>query len=275
MSATTDGPAHWSALRVVLTSTELDVLERSLAAEEGTAPEEEPDEVDPSALQEAVRSLTVRGVLAPDGRLGDDMLGVWLGTALAARFAPGVVLSVVRTVAGRVEDSLATDLVGDPHAGHGDRLVHLTHRVACVEDVLPGGVQLALGAPGQAADEVVSVCLPADASAGTGPAFTHALAGLARPDGALAHALGRPTSLLRLESDVPRHVAAAGGSGGPAVPPPSCHLVALGPRGCWVADLPAGPPATVAEFRPVGPGWVEDWVRARAEPFSGQGTMAG
>lgn len=274
MSGTTVGPEHWSALRVVLTSTELDVLERSLAAEEGTAPEEEPDEVDRPGFREAVRSLTVRGVLAPDGRLADGMLGVWLGTALAARFAPGVVLSVVRTVAGRVEDSLATDLTGDPHAGHGDRLVHLTHRVACVEDVLPEGVQLALGEPGQAVDEVVSVCVPADASAGTGPAFTHALAGLARPDGALAHALGRPTSLVRLEADVPRHVAAAGG-GRPALPPPSCHLVSLGPRGCWVADLPAGPPATVAEFRPVGPGWVEDWVRARAEPFSGQGTMAG
>ncbi|WP_228255136.1 hypothetical protein [Ornithinimicrobium avium] len=274
MSSTTVDPAHWSALSVVLTDTELDVLERAIEREEGTAAED-PDELDGPALEEAVRSLTLRGVLGPDGCLGDDLLGVWLDAVLSTRLAAGLVLRVHRTVAGPVGDGLGADLTDDPHARHGERLVHLAAGAACVEDAMPGGVQLALAEPDQVVSAVVAVCVPENAAAGTGPSFTHAPAGLTRPTVDLADALGRPTSLVRLEAGVPEHAAAATGGDRPPLPPPSCHLVALGPRGCWAADLPPDGTRAEVEFRPVGPGWVEDWVRARAAPFAGQGTMAG
>ena len=262
-------------LAVLLTETELDVLEQAhlrgagLSSAPGTGPEQAP--TDPGAIEEAERSLRLRGLLRPDGLVRDDgELGGLLTMLLDVRFVAGRVLFVHRVVTGSGSceepdgeddwDALDDDVQVD------DRFVHLAAGCACVEDVLPGEsryLRLELD-PDQVPAWITDLAVPEDAAAGTGPPLT------VPPDRAdeLPALLRVPSVYVTLQALV-----RPADGGEPLVD--SAHVVALGPRGCW-AGRPAGPegPSTL-ELRPVAPDWVEDWVRTQQALVTGQGTMSG
>lgn len=268
-------PAGPETLAVLVTEAELDVLEQAhlRGADPSSAPGTGAEEVptDPGAIEEAGRSLRLRGLLRPDGLVRDDgELGGLLTMLLDVRFVAGRVLFVHRaeTGSGTWEEPAGEEAWGglDDDVRLSDRFVHLAGGCACVEDVLPDGsrcLRLELD-PDRVPAWVTDLAVPEGAEPGTGPPLT------VPPDRAdeLAGLLRGPSVYATLQALV-----RPADGGEPLVE--STDLVALGPRGCW-AGRPAGPggPSTL-ELRPVAPDWVEGWVRAQQALVSGQGTMSG
>lgn len=262
---------------VVVTDRELAVLEeehrRSLGEPgDGEAARAEGPAGEARALQEARLSLVARGLLGPDGALGeDDDLAVLVVTMLDVRLAADRVLVVERIQAGPV--TTAEPL-------RGTRLVHVVDSGACVEDVLPDGSRhlYLLLDRAHAGTWVTAVTVPSGAAAGRGPVL---VVDPDRPE-QIPMILGRPSVLAELSvlpaaSEACRSTHDRDSS-------PAHHLLALGPSGCWVTDVEAGRslPERVA-FRPVHPDWVQDWVSSVVEGppadvaagGGGQGTMTG
>ncbi|GGK62338.1 hypothetical protein [Ornithinimicrobium pekingense] len=286
---------------VVVTQTELTLLEAAHRRLLG----EDPDvaagpahvdaavvDADPAAgagaAREARLSLVARGLLDRAGDLlEDDEAALLVTTLLDLRLAADRVLVVDRVVAGAGPAAGAGDDDGDhvpgpgPRHSHGTRLVHVLGDGACVEDLLPDGARhlyLLLDAE-EVVPWVTDVTVPPDAAPATGPPRA------VRPDRPeeIAEVLGRPTVLAELSVLTPGDGAPAAWTGQEA--PPTRALLALGPAGCWVTEVRRGEdlPGHVL-FRPVHPGWVEEWVRSAARPAptagrpeggGGQGTMSG
>lgn len=239
---------------VVVTGRELAVLEeehRGLLGVPAPAAAEHGAGGDDSGRQEARSSLVARGLLGPDGTLGEeDDLAVLVGTVLDVRLAADRVLVVERVAAG--PDATAEPL-------RGTRLVHLVDAGACVEDLLPDGsrhLYLLLDRD-HVVTWVTAVTVPEDAVAGSGPVR---VVDVDRPEEVLVF-LGRPSVLAELS--VLPSVEDALCSVRDRDRSPAHHLLALGPSGCWVTDVEAGRslPERVA-FRPVRRGWVGEWVRS-------------
>lgn len=261
---------------VVVTARELAVLEeehRRLLGEPATeAGHADAAAAEVRALQEARLSLVARGLLGTDGALReDDDLAVLVATVLDVRLAADRVLVVERIQAGPGATA---------HPLRGTRLAHVVDAGACVEDVLPDGshhLYLLLDRA-EVTAWVTSVTVPEGATAGAGPVRA---VDPGRPE-QIPTILGRPSVLAELSVLYP--ALAAGGSRHDRGHPPVHHLLALGPSGCWVTDLEPGRtlPGRVT-FRPVDPGWVQDWVRSVldaattdvGEGRGGQGTMTG
>lgn len=271
--------ADAARLTVVLTEAELDVLEKAhlrhagltlagLAGRPGVVGDtdvDDPDTAAPEVLREAARSLRLRGLLRPDGVVRDDgELGGQLTLMLDVRFTASRVLLVHRVVAGPSDQ----DPVGarDDHLIVGDRLVHLAGVCACLEDVFPDGSRHLYLEPDLdlVPAWVADVTVPQDAAAGGGPPRT------VRPDRMEEEleVLGLPTVAARLEVLV-----RPTDGGEPLVA--SSHLLALGPRGCWVADLARPEASSAVELRPVSPDWVQRWTRRQVAHVAEEGTMSG
>lgn len=277
---------------VVVTDLELTVLEaahrRLLAEPEPGVPWPEEGTGNDDGEREARRSLVARGLLTEGGELAEDSdVAQVLATVLDIRVTSDRVLVVERVVAagGPQDDAAAAGRLqagsDDPAVHSGARLVHLVASAACVEDLLADRshhLYLLLDR-----DEVVpwvtGVTVPPDAAGGTGPVL---VLDPERPDG-MAAMLGHPSVLAELSVlasatealDATRHRQAS----------PAHHLLALGPSGCWVTDVEPGRslPASVV-CRPVGRGWVAEWVRSALgevptggpeEAGGRQGTMSG
>ncbi|SOC55125.1 hypothetical protein [Ornithinimicrobium cerasi] len=224
---------------------------------------------------EARRSLVARGLLTADGslvgeggrdrgRVGDedDVDGAGAEAMLVVRTTLDVRASATCTI---VVERLVAAAEPDQVA-HGVRLVHLFDGLACVEDVADdGGRHLWLVPdPEEVVGAVVAVTVPGDATSGEGAARR---AAAHRPD-AMGDLLDGPTVLATLSV-----VAGDGAISGE-------HLLALGPRGCWVAhvDSPRGPGGDL-DFLPADPGWVARRVRdvqrtGHPAPVGEEGTMA-
>ncbi len=262
---------------VVVTDRELAVLEEEHRRLLGEPVDAEADRAEGPAgevraLQEARLSLVARGLLGRDGGLcEDDDLAVLVVTLLDVRLAADRVLVVERVQA-------APEVTAEPL--RGTRLVHVVDSGACVEDVLPDGsrhLYLVLDRA-QVGTWVAAVTVPGGAAAGRGPVL---VVDRDRPE-QIPTILGRPSVLAELSvlpSAAEAHRSTHDRDGAPVH-----HLLALGPSGCWVTDVAAGRslPGRVT-FRPVDPGWVQDWVRSVldaattdvGEGGGGQGTMTG
>lgn len=272
---------------VVVTDLELAVLEEEHLRSLGERPEgpgsDEPASDDPAeqaARDEARRSLVARGLLDADGRLGeDDDVGVLLTTLLDVRLGADVVLVAECTTVG-------------PPGRRSTRLVHVLGDAACVEDLGDeGSHHLALVLDRAEVDAWVAAgVVPDDAAPVTGPDRVVRATGEDLPT-----ALGHPTVLAELaelrhgpEDDHDGdHDGDHDDEGEDAGAPH--HLVALGPRGCWVALVhPGRPLPRQMIFDAVDPGWVRRWARSAiagsvrgsettegTEGAGGQGTMTG
>lgn len=250
------------------------------------------DEAQPGTAEgEAWMSLAARGLLDERGELREEGdLGLVVSTVLDVRLGAHATLVVERMVLGR-----GTEVAGRPcpdgaqpepePARHGLRLVHLIGSAACVEDLIPDGshhLYLLLSLQ-DAVRAVTDATVPPGARAGSGRPR------VVRTDlpEQMRTLLEHPTVLVDLAAVTPS--LPDEGSGAPAGPVDARsahHLVAMGPSGCWVADIDReGPvPATVV-FSPIDPGWVERWVRSVMEGSApsaggpvaggGQGTMSG
>lgn len=258
-------------LALALTEAELTELGsahlRSLGIDEGCAGELAPGRdlhARTQAAVEARRALVARGLLTPTGCLLDghggpgagaadagvpegqdsaDADGSWDEAAQIIRAVLDIRAAATRTLV--VDRLVATSDQG--HVQHDVRLVHLLDDVACVEDLTDGGacyLWLLLG-PEEVAAAVAGVVVPEDAAPGSGPVRP---APVDRPE-VMGELLDRPTvlatlSVLDAEAE-----------------PVDEHLLALGPRGCWLARRTPGAPGPQLVFRAVEPGWVLDRVR--------------
>ncbi|MFK5646224.1 hypothetical protein ACI3ET_06820 [Ornithinimicrobium sp. LYQ121] len=256
---------------ILLTGTELEVLEDAHARMLGPGRVSADPEPGAAVREEARRSLTVRGLVGADGvLLEDEPLTERLALALDVRAGSEGVLVVERTVQVAERPVRAA------------RVAHLTPFGACVEDVahddLLGevhGLALLTG-PAEVTQALTDVLVPLHAAPGTGP--PRRVRSLRAAD--LVRDLGRPTVLAEISW------AAADRGPGPrsAVDPGvDSWLAALGPRGCFGAARPtAGGGRDGREdvvLAPVDPEWVRDLVdrlvRAVVVVPGEEGTMTG
>lgn len=267
---------------LTLTATELAVLEgvhleQVLDLPPGQVTEARLDDTHRARHQEAVRSLTARGLLTPDGRLHDlTVAGLVAELVLDVRLAASSLVVAERLLGEELPGERPQQAAEEPRAataaGRRDlRMLHLADLGGVLEDLHPGGLHSLelLVDPGHLVQAVTDFLVPPDAVAGTGPAR------LAEPGRAdtLPQLLGSPTVLGQLtlaDQDGPagwsEHVAGLG-----ATPPPpelvvESYLVSLGPGGCFAADLSReGQLAHV----PIEPGWVhrtvDGWVARTVE----------
>lgn len=261
---------------LTVTATELAVLEaahlRQLVALGGGhegCPADEGGEGD-DVRREAVRSLTARGMLTVEGALHEESVaGQVVELLLDLRVAASSLVLAERLLGLPVQQE--QELSQDPDGGRRDlRMLHLTDLGGVVEDVHPDGIHSLelLLEPEDLVRAVTDFLVPPDAAPGAGevrhadPANPEQLPGL----------LGKPTVLGQLTS------VEAGPDHTPGRTPPSSapeptgavhpsSLVALGPGGCFAAELA---PARSLAFAPVDPGWVAatvgGWVRSTVLP---------
>lgn len=221
-----------------------------------------------AAWEQAIRSLTARGLVDARGRLSEvTASGVLAQTILDVRLGASAVLVVERLLGDPQEsptgppagEERGQDSAPAPHpppgAGRRDlRILHLVELGGVVEDVHPDGahgLDLVLD-PAHLVDAVTQMLLPPDAAPGAGPTVLGA-----RPE-EFGERLGHPTVLAELTLVGPDPQAPAEGV-----------LLALGPGGCFQAPRPA-PAGQVAapplDFAPVDPSWVGavvgGWVEA-------------
>ena len=219
------------------------------------------DVADVAARTEALRSLTVRGLVGPDGVLReDDPLSAGLALALDVRLGSEGVVVVERTV--QVAEAPV-------RAAAVARVAHLTRFGACVEDVRDDevgevhGLALLTG-PGEVTTALTDVVVPPDAAPGAGPPRR------VSPSRAteLVRDLGGPTVLAEITwASVDGATGSGAGDGAPTGPGVRSWLVALGPGGCFGGTRGGGGRGADAGdtggtdeivLDPVDPGWVGD-----------------
>jgi hypothetical protein len=281
---------------VLLTGTELAVLEEAHARllDPGRTSWVRTDSGDVldvahvAARAEALRSLTVRGLVGPEGVLReDDPLSAGLALALDVRAASEGVLVVERTVQVAQGPVRATTVA---------RVAHLTRLGACVEDVGDDEVGEVHGLalltdPEEVTTALTDVLVPPDAAPGAGPPRRVTSSRATE----LVRDLGRPTVLAEI-TWAPADGVNGSGAGVDAWPGPGVRswLVALGPGGCFGGTRGGGTRGDGGRgadqgytggtgdvvLDPVEPGWVGDLlgrlVSAVVEgPGEEEGTMTG
>lgn len=255
---------------LVLTEAELEVTEeahlRGLSEEpvDAARPDETHGDLDSEEHRQARLSLVARGVIDSDGRLVEEGdLGQFLTVALDHRLASTTVL-VLDRIMGLPQDG-STEGEQDQHTA---RVLHLAPGSACVEDLDPGGLR-SLGLVSETEELVAAATtflLPPDSVAGTGGGVV-----ATGQTSELMDALGRPTVLAEL-------ILLEQAPGATRIL--QTHLLAIGPGGCYLATRPVDTdPTQGMAFRPVGPEWVGEWVRAAVESVARrgwpEGTMTG
>lgn len=237
---------------LVLTPTELEVLEVAhLSGLVEHRPQAGEGEDRSAVWVEAIRSLTARGLLGPDGRIETaTTAGELAQTVLDVRLGADAVVVVERLLQVEDTDLAAARPEPRPEPRRDLRLLHLLPFGAVVEDVHAEGLHgfdLVLD-PEHLVPAVTDTVVPPDAVEGERQDDQPVVIEV-DPDRAdlLSGLLGHPTVLAELT------LATGDGRG-------EGHLVALGPGGCWAAPRGPGPLTFVA----VPPNWVArtvtDWV---------------
>lgn len=260
---TSDPPGQDVGALLALTATELEVLEVAHLSGLVEHRPEPDDGADTSAVWvEAIRSLTARGLLGPDGRLAvDSVAGQIAQTVLDVRLGAAAVVVVERLLeaddVGR--GRLASGSGRDARSGtrRDLRLLHLLPLGAVVEDVHAEGLHgfdLILE-PDQLIPAVTDLVVPPDALPGPTQDGQASVVDIdADQVEQLPVLLGRPTVLVELT------LATADGRA-------EGHLVALGPGGCWAAPRSPGR----LRFAAVPPDWVGRTVDAWVSRVGGRG----
>lgn len=241
-------PEEELGVLLALTSTELEVLEAAhLTGLAGHRPSGTGAAV-ADGWVEAIRSLTVRGLLAHDGTIAAATpAGEVAQTLLDVRLGASTVIVVER-------------LLGDPGHRRDLRVLHLLPVGGVLEDVHPDGVHgldLVLD-PGRLVRAVTDAILPPDVGRGPdappGSPGPHPVVVQQGEAELLPSLLGHPTVLAELTL-----VEQGGRVEG--------HLLALGPAGCWAASREEGP----LRFVPVAVDWVGSRVTAWVEEVVDRG----